>query len=218
MEPYDCIVELAFQKMKQRNQLNDDEANETLQQLYKHIEDWDGATGRLSFVGDYLVGIHMNKIIARGSATGSTEEFIRLMTMEPSVQKKIVELMLLRKTGPLDERLTNRIKDVEIEHAINSHPSLLGNAPNQYINRFICCMFMEIMTPVANNNDLKKIAKILDIRDINVSFINLQVRVRGQVESALQRLKLDQEVSKLDVFRRALIAYHIPQTYKELNG
>lgn len=47
MEPYDCIVELAFQKMKQRNQLNDDEANETLQQLYNMLHVYgDYDTGR----------------------------------------------------------------------------------------------------------------------------------------------------------------------------
>ncbi|WP_419886065.1 hypothetical protein [Paenibacillus sp. B-A-8] len=217
MEPYDRIVELAFQKMKQRDQINDDEAHETLQQLYKHIEDWDGAARGLSFVGDYLVGAHMNKIIARGSATGSTEEFIRLMTKEPFVQKKIIKLMQLRKAGPLDERLTNRIKDVEFERAINLHPSLHGNAPDQYIHRFLCCLFMEIMTPVASQSALKKIAKILNVRDASISFVNLQVRVRGQVEDSLKRLHLDQEASNLDVFRRAVIAHHILEAHKELS-
>lgn len=215
MESYDRIVELAFQKMKQRDQLNDDEANETLQQLYKHIENWNEAAEGLSFVSDYLVGTHMNKIIARGSATGSTEEFVRIVTQEPSILEKLAQLLQLRKVGPLDERLTNRIKNVEFERAIKLHPSLSGNAPDQYIHRLLCCLFMEIMTPVANINDLKRIAKILELHDRNVSFVNLQVRVRGQVEGALQRLQLDQEVSKLDVFRRALIAYHILEAHKE---
>lgn len=209
MEPYDGIVELAYKKMKQRDQLKDDQAKETLHQFYKEIDEWDGSVNRLSFVSNYLVGSHMNKIIAKGMAQSSPEGFVRIMTQEPSILEKITQLLLLRKAGPVDERLTNRIKDVQLERAIKIHPSLVGPAPDQYIHRFLCCLFMEIMTPVANKNDLKKIAKILDIGDRNVSFINLQVRVRGKVEGALQRLQLDQEVSKLDVFRRAVIAYHI---------
>lgn len=209
MEPYDGIVELAYKKMKQRDQLKDDQAKETLHQFYKEIDEWDGSVNRLSFVSNYLVGSHMNKIIAKGMAQASPEGFVRIMTQEPSILEKITQLLLLRKAGPVDERLTNRIKDVQLERAIKIHPSLVGPAPDQYIHRFLCCLFMEIMTPVANKNDLKKIVKILDIGDRNVSFINLQVRVRGKVEGALQRLQLDQEVSKLDVFRRAVIAYHI---------
>ncbi|BCG58112.1 hypothetical protein [Paenibacillus sp. URB8-2] len=216
-EPYDGIVELAYQKMKLRNQANDDEAKEALQQFYNQIEKWDGTVSRLSFIEDYLVGAHMNKIIAKGMAQASPEGFVRIMTQEPSILEKVTQLLLLRKSGPVDERLTNRIKDVQFERAIKIHPSLHGTAPDQYIHRFLCCLFMEFMTPVANKNDLKKIAKILDVGDPNVSFIHLQVRVRGKVEGALQRLKLDHEVSKLDVFRRAVIAYHILEANKELN-
>ncbi|MBA9087269.1 hypothetical protein FHR92_003753 [Fontibacillus solani] len=218
MEPYDGIVELAYQKMKLRDQNNDDEAKETLQKFYKEIDEWDGSVNRLSFVGNYLVGAHMNKIIAKGMAQASPEGFVRIVTQEPSVMEKVVQLLQLRKAGAVDERLTNRIKDVQFERALKIHPSLLGPAPDQYIHRLLCCLFMEIMTPVANNNDLKKIAKILDIGDRNVSFVNLQVRVRGKVEGSLQRLQLDQEVSKLDVFRRAVIAYHILEAHKELNA
>lgn len=217
MEPYDRIVELAYQKMKLRDQINDDEAKETLQRFYKQVEDWDGSLNQLSFVGNYLVGAHMNKIIAKGMAQASPEGFVRIVTQEPSILEKVAQLLQLRKAGAVDERLTNRIKDVQFERPLKIHPSLQGPAPNQYIHRFLCCLFMEIMTPVANNTDLKKIAKILDIGDRNVSFVNLQVRVRGKVEGALQRLHLDQEVSKLDVFRRAVIAYHILEADKELN-
>ncbi|TMV52633.1 hypothetical protein FE783_00085 [Paenibacillus mesophilus] len=218
MEPYDRIVELAFQKSKLRDQLNDDEANETLRQFYKQIEEWDGSVDRLSFIGDYLVGTHMNKIIAKGMAQASPEGFVRIMTQERTILEKVAELLRLRKSGPVDERLTNRIKDVQLERAVKIHPSLEGPAPDQYIHRFLCCLFMEIMTPVANKSDLKKIARILDIGDANVSFVNLQVRVRGKVEGALQRLQLHEEVNTKDVFRRAVIAYHILEAHKELQA
>jgi hypothetical protein len=210
MEPYDGIVELAYQKMKLRDQINDDDAKETLTQFYKEIEEWDGSVNRLSFIGNYLVGAHMNKIIAKGMAQASPEGFVRIVTQEPSILEKVTQLLQLRKAGAVDERLTNRIKNVQFERVIKIHPSLQGPAPDQYIHRFLCCLFMEIMTPVANKNDLKKIAKILDVGDGNVSFVHLQVRVRGKVEGALQ-------VSKLDVFRRAVIAYHILEADEELS-
>ncbi|WP_197073048.1 hypothetical protein [Paenibacillus sp. FSL R5-0912] len=217
MEIYDGIVELAYQKMRLRDQRNDDEAGETLRQFHKQIEDWDGSVNRLSFIEDYLVGAHMNKIIAKGMAQASPEGFVRIITQERTILEKVAQLLKLRKLGPVDERLTNRIKNVQFEHAVKIHPSLVGPAPDQYIHRFLCCLYMEIMTPVANKSDLKKIAKILDVGDGNVSFVHLQVRVRGKVEAALQRLQLHHEVSKLDVFRRAVISYHILDAQKELN-
>ncbi|NHN34391.1 hypothetical protein [Paenibacillus agricola] len=157
----------------------------------------------------------MNKITARGMAPAKQEDFVYLMTQEQTIKEKIAQLFQIRKNGTLDENMTNRIKNVEFEQTVKNHPSRKGSAPDQYVHRFLCCVFMEIMTPIAKKNDLKEIGRILEIYDTSISFVHLQVRVTGKVEGSLERLNLLDEVAKWGSFRKAVIAYHILDANKE---
>ncbi|NRF93597.1 hypothetical protein HQN89_21880 [Paenibacillus frigoriresistens] len=213
---YDRIVEKAYHNVLERNDNSDLQALKTLDEFHKRIEEWDGQSmDELSFVSDYLVGAHMNQIIAKGATSAGTEQFIHLISKESNIQNKIAELFRIRKSGPLESNLVHRINDVRFVQTILNHPNLVGASPEQYTHRFFCCIFIEIMTAIAKRSQLNKTAEILEIKSPKeLSFTHLQIQVQGRVRESLKRLGLEKEFNQLDTFRKSVVAYHIVDAHK----
>ena len=81
-----------------------------------------------------------------------------------------------------------------------------GNRPSTLCSKILLSIFIEIMTTIANEKDLKDTAILLGIKPEGVPFEKLQVQVRSAVEDSLIRQEIGGELTK---FSRATIAYFI---------
>jgi hypothetical protein len=206
----DILVKRAYERyIEKRNPDTDQLALKTLIDFHQKINDWNDSFNlkTLLFSQGFLVGPHMEAISSSGSAAAKHENFKTVMK-KISTLTKINELFTIRKTGPLDYSITNRIADVNIiKHVIN-HRSREGNRPNIYIQRFLLCIFIEIMTTIADDRQLRTTARLLGKNPNNVSFERLQVQIRLSVDDSLIRLGIGQD---LNLLSKATIAYFIEE-------
>ncbi|MHC0037623.1 hypothetical protein [Pseudoneobacillus sp. C159] len=218
MEMTDKLVQRAYHLyLEQKNDERDSLALKTINDFHRKIARWDESIPgfkRLGFFQHYLVGPHMEAIASSGSAAAKHDNFKSLM-IKPSTLAKIRSLFVLRKAGPVEENMISQLAEIDLINHVTEHPNRTGNRPSAYINRFLICMFIEIMTTIADKGQLSKTARLLGKNPDNVSFERLQVQVRESVDEALDRLGIGQE---LNLFTRATIAYFIEAAGKEMAG
>jgi hypothetical protein len=209
MDKVDQLIKRAYDLYcEKKDEDIDIQALETLNRLHDAIDNWDESNDdlrRILFYKNFLVGPDMNAIAARGAAAAIQDEFITVMKKRSSATK-ISELFKIRKEGPLKDGKVNRIAEIQLIPHIVDYPTLKGNRPLLYIHRFVLSVFIEIMTTIANDGQLRDTASLLGIKPKGIPFEKLQVQIRTIVDESLARQNLGHELTK---FTRATIAYHI---------
>lgn len=198
---------------EKRNTEIEDRALNTLNNFHEAVNKWNpdiNNLGGLRFYLNYLVGNEMEAISSSGVALAKHDN-LRLIMKKKSTALKVSELFSIRKNNMMNEGITGKIADVKIIYHVLNHPESVGNKPNIYIQRFLLSIFVEIMTTIADDKQLRNTAKLLGKNPKGVSFERLQVQVRSTVEDSLKRLKVGDELSK---FSRAAIAYYIVEASK----
>jgi hypothetical protein len=206
----DQLVKRAYERyLVRRNPDTDSLALDTLKDFHSKINDWNDQSDlrTLLFTQDFLVGQHMEAISSSGSAAVPYEDFKKVMRKISTVTK-IKELFTIRKTGPLDFSISNKILEANLINHVIDYPGWVGNRPKIYIQRFLLCIFIEIMTTIADDRQLRATARLLGMNPTNISFEKLQVQIRLSVDDSLDKLGIGQD---LNLFSRAAIAYFIEE-------
>jgi hypothetical protein len=216
MEMTDKLVKRAYELyMERKDDDRDALALDTLTGFHRKIEHWASNSAdirKLGFTQNYLVGSHMEAIASSGSTAAPHVNFKSLMK-KPSTLEKIKQLFLIRKDGPVQENIISLVAEVDLINHVTEHPDREGNRPSAYIQRFLLCIFIEIMTTIANQNQLHETARLLGKNPGNISFERLQVQVRTAVDESLDRLGIGQD---LNLFTRATLAYFIKEAAGEI--
>ena len=118
-------------------------------------------------------------------------------------QNKIRQLFQIRNGKPLDHTILNKIDEVGLHEHLENFKFAKGAKPRLYVNRLILMMFIEVMTTIANPTDLKKVAKLLDVKAIK--FPRIQFQIREKVNDILK----EENIMPQTEFEAATIAWHI---------
>ena len=207
MDTIDEIVLNAYNHYnKVRNVEIDERALQTLNSFHDKIDAWDGTTLQdIAFIQRYLFGPKMEAIASSGAAPALTANFKTIM-LSGNTARKVSQLFVLRKNGIMTPGIVQKISEVKIIPHVLNHERQEGRRPKIYINRFLTSIFIEIMTAIASEGQLKDTARKLGKDPEGISFEKLQVQVRERIEESLNRQGIGSELTK---FQRAAVAYHI---------
>jgi hypothetical protein len=177
-------------------------ANRTLKNYHNFIEKWDREEP-LDHIWEFIIGENANNVSGEGMAKMALPNF-RIFIEDQTTQNKLGDLLYLRKHHPIGPGILKLIEEIDLHTHLESFSFERGSKPRLYLNRLLLMTFIEIMTTIANPNDLNKKAERLGIRGVK-SFARLQFQLRDKVNDELNILGIIPK-SK---FEQAAIAWHL---------